>query len=286
MSNYLMKGLLSVFLLLAIWNSSIGMDRPERQAINLALRQMAHNLYLLQGDDVSKIYPVNEMDDYQFAIVLNTKINYDTLPSVLDMALKMFKVQTPYMVSIKDCKNDLVLLGYSEESYEKGMIACKGREIEEYCAKVTLTFMPEDEEAKSEWIAPLIMLLAGGMAVLFLLFKRIKKRQPNQEESSADILDVRPTIGSLKFDLPNQQLIGPDGPISLTFRESKLLGFLVANINQVVSRDQIMSNVWEDEGVVVGRSLDVFVSRLRKILKVDETVEIKSVHGVGYRLNG
>ena len=54
--------------------------------------------------------------------------------------------------------------------------------------------------------------------------------------------------------------------------------------NEVLSRDTLIAKVWEDEGVIVGRSLDVFISRLRKLLKGDDSVQIKTVHGVGYRL--
>ena len=71
---------------------------------------------------------------------------------------------------------------------------------------------------------------------------------------------------------------------TLTYRENKLLHLFAHSPNEVLERAEIMARVWEDEGVVVGRSLDVFVSRLRKYLKADPAVQIKSVHGIGYRL--
>ncbi len=54
--------------------------------------------------------------------------------------------------------------------------------------------------------------------------------------------------------------------------------------NQLLGRDLILQSVWGDEGITVGRSADVFVSRLRKLLQHDPTLRIASVHGVGYRL--
>ncbi|MBK8635534.1 MAG: winged helix-turn-helix domain-containing protein [Saprospiraceae bacterium] len=75
-----------------------------------------------------------------------------------------------------------------------------------------------------------------------------------------------------------------DDLISLTFKESKLLEILAANPNVVVSRDDLQKLVWEDEGVIVGRSLDVFISKLRKKLDQDPRLTIVSEHGKGYVL--
>ena len=70
---------------------------------------------------------------------------------------------------------------------------------------------------------------------------------------------------------------------NLTFREAKLLNYLIQNANQVLDRERILEAIWQDEGMLVGRSLDVFISRLRKLLHEDENIKIVSVHGVGYR---
>ena len=71
---------------------------------------------------------------------------------------------------------------------------------------------------------------------------------------------------------------------SLTVKEAKLLGILAESANQVVDRNRLQKEVWEDEGVIVGWSLDMFISRLRKKLEGDDTVKIVSIHGKGYRL--
>jgi DNA-binding response OmpR family regulator len=71
---------------------------------------------------------------------------------------------------------------------------------------------------------------------------------------------------------------------SLTFREAKLLQLFAENPDQLMEREFIINRIWADEGVLVGRSLDVFVSRLRKKLADDPSVAIVAVHGVGYKL--
>ena len=84
--------------------------------------------------------------------------------------------------------------------------------------------------------------------------------------------------------MPNLILVSGSTSFNLTYREAKLLSLFIGNKNQVLERDFILKSVWEDEGIIVGRSVDVFVSRLRKMLSTDSLVKISAVHGVGYRM--
>jgi DNA-binding response OmpR family regulator len=70
---------------------------------------------------------------------------------------------------------------------------------------------------------------------------------------------------------------------NLTEREADLLKYLVENANRVIKRSDILLSVWGEDDYFLGRSLDVFVSRLRKYLKADERITIENVHGVGFR---
>jgi DNA-binding response OmpR family regulator len=90
-------------------------------------------------------------------------------------------------------------------------------------------------------------------------------------------------FGNSTFDVNGQLLNSGGERYSLTFREAKLLQVLVENMERVVERDYLIQSVWVEEGVLVSRSLDVFVSRLRKKLSNDDSVSIVAVHGVGYR---
>ena len=62
------------------------------------------------------------------------------------------------------------------------------------------------------------------------------------------------------------------------------MAILAAQPNQVIKREELMKKVWEDNGVIVGRSLDTYISKLRKYLKDDDTIKLTNVHGVGYKL--
>ena len=72
--------------------------------------------------------------------------------------------------------------------------------------------------------------------------------------------------------------------ISLTDKECKVLKLLHNNFGELISRDTLMQEVWINEGVITGRSLDMFISKLRKKLSADPELRITNVHGKGYRL--
>ena len=92
------------------------------------------------------------------------------------------------------------------------------------------------------------------------------------------------SLGNLKFDEQNLQIITTDEIFQLTQMEADLLQMLLKNRNQLVKREDILVEIWGENDYFKGRSLDVFISRLRKYLKTDVSLEIKNHHGVGFTL--
>jgi two-component system, OmpR family, response regulator VicR len=91
-------------------------------------------------------------------------------------------------------------------------------------------------------------------------------------------------LGRLVFDPANQALVIGEKTFSLTYRESELLKLLSDNINQVVKREDILLRIWGNDQFFSSRSLDVFISRLRKLLQSDPSLKIENLHNIGYRL--
>jgi DNA-binding response OmpR family regulator len=92
------------------------------------------------------------------------------------------------------------------------------------------------------------------------------------------------TIGSFSFDFTNLTLQHPTGTKILTHKEAEVLRLLCENKNRVLKREEILKAVWGDDDYFLGRSMDVFISKLRKYLKDDAHVQIVNYHGVGFRL--
>lgn len=90
-------------------------------------------------------------------------------------------------------------------------------------------------------------------------------------------------IGKYQFDIKNFILFNETEKISLTQREAELLKLFLDNKNSVLKREQILTSLWGTDDYFMGRSLDVFISRLRKILINEKGISIENLHGIGFR---
>lgn len=122
-----------------------------------------------------------------------------------------------------------------------------------------------------------------SMEELLLRIRAVLRRQ--EPDGSAVELPAEPVaIGRYVFD-PRQLLLKLDGEEQrLTAREGELLAMLYAHLDQTLERDVALRAIWQDDSYHAGRSMDVFISKLRKHLAGDPQVEIRSVHGRGFRL--
>lgn len=105
--------------------------------------------------------------------------------------------------------------------------------------------------------------------------------QRTRIQKKAEIISV----GAYTFNFPKQQLqFKEEEPSLLTHREAHLLFHLIKNKNQVLDRSLILKKLWGDDDFFNGRSMDVFITKLRKKLKKDESIQILNVRGYGYKL--
>jgi DNA-binding response OmpR family regulator len=91
-------------------------------------------------------------------------------------------------------------------------------------------------------------------------------------------------IGRYHFDANKQLLTFDEKPVKLTTKESELLNLLCNNVNRVLERNFALKSIWIDDNYFNARSMDVYITKLRKYLKEDPSVEILNIHGKGYKL--
>jgi DNA-binding response OmpR family regulator len=92
------------------------------------------------------------------------------------------------------------------------------------------------------------------------------------------------TLGQYRFDFSNLTLTKDASEKTLTQKEAEVLKLLYQNRDRVLKREEILKHVWGDDDYFMGRSMDVFISKLRKYLKEDTSVQIVNYHGVGFKL--
>ena len=91
-------------------------------------------------------------------------------------------------------------------------------------------------------------------------------------------------IGRFTFDTQKQILAIDGKQTKLTTKESELLGLLCAHANEILQRDFALKTIWIDDNYFNARSMDVYITKLRKHLKEDDSIEIINIHGKGYKL--
>ncbi len=121
-----------------------------------------------------------------------------------------------------------------------------------------------------------------SMEELLLRIQAVMRRvgSANDEEHERTVLQV----GKYKFDLNNQTLSADGEVMKLTTKETDLLKILVQNKNKTLQRSVALKNVWGDDSYFNARSMDVYITKLRKLLKGDDSLKILTVHGEGFKL--
>lgn len=93
------------------------------------------------------------------------------------------------------------------------------------------------------------------------------------------------TIGKLRFSYTDLKIYNGEEPTSLTQKEAELLKFLCEHRNHILKREEVLLNVWGKDDYFLGRSMDVFITKLRKHFKADPDINLETIHGVGFRFN-
>jgi DNA-binding winged helix-turn-helix (wHTH) protein len=156
------------------------------------------------------------------------------------------------------------------------LVPCLGREQPEGCYVINLSFLQADSSQKKSYLFALALVSLVTIGFVGRAYPKNKNVILNQ--SSAAL------IGKFEFYADLRKLRLGKLSVDLSDKESQLLKLFVQQINQPVAREVLMKEVWQDNGALISRSLDVFVSRLRKKLKDDPTIQLQNVHGVGYKL--
>ncbi|MBT3208279.1 MAG: response regulator transcription factor [Bacteroidetes bacterium] len=105
-----------------------------------------------------------------------------------------------------------------------------------------------------------------------------------KSELSREVMDIIFNIGNYKFHTERQTLLFEGNEKKLTHRETEILRMLCENRNQVLERDAVLMKLWGDNSFFNARSMDVFITKLRKYLIKDSRIEIVNVRGIGYKL--
>ncbi len=246
----------------------------------ILLRRIGHELLLQSGDSTSRVLPVTKIAENEYQIRFENELTFrsDSLVNTTQRLLAIDPLARDYVVNVLNCGNTGVAYGFAiSGNIKDDIIACRGRKQPRACYMINIKFKPTGVvTVKTQY-------LLGGLPFLafvgFLFFRSAKPRKMPDDQ-----LTERFTLGSVLFDAQKRQLIINNETIDLTGTETRLLLIFASSPNETIERRRLQKEIWEDEGVIVGRSLDMFISKLRKKLEVDPNINIVVIRGKGYKL--
>jgi len=245
------------------------------QRAQLVMREIGHRILLHSGDSNSRVLPVKRISASAYQLEFESSFQFipDTLVNVIHSSLTRAGLPLTYAVNVFDCKTLSIIYGYQIGDNANTTVPCLGRDQVKDCYSIQITFQ---QAVSNNAIIGYAGLGIGLLLAGFLFLQRAQKAQRTDPSFVP--------LGSYSFSFEKRVLHTGNAAITLTDKESKILNVLSVNRNQAIDRDQLMKEVWEDEGVIVGRSLDVFVSKLRKKFPPSSRIKLVSVHGKGYKL--
>ncbi|PNQ73077.1 winged helix family transcriptional regulator [Hanstruepera neustonica] len=275
----------TVGLLLAII-SVINLLRPEShtdnfpEKVKIALRDAGNQLLLANQDSTSRILPIKELEPlkYELSFERPLKIEPDSLVSILDNSLKKTELPNEYLTEVLQCIDNEVAYSFDmKKSVDTDVIPCRGRDLPSNCYTITVLFTAAQMAESNSYLWYLLLVL-GFILIAFGFFNN--KTTTIKGQSTGEHLE----LGSFYFYPEQNKLVKQATEINLSKKECEILALFVERPNQIIKRDELTKTVWEDNGVFVGRSLDTYISKLRKKLKSDKSIKLTNVHGVGYKL--
>ena len=266
-------------LILSFWSWKLlyaGSDGKDVDAASLEIRirNIGHQLLLVAGDSSSRVLPVKKKsaNTFQLQFESHLAVEPDTLVQIVNTSLMGLDLPQSYVVNVWSCSTQEVVYGFEINREQKtDVVPCLGRSLPKACYEIEIALIPE---SKARGYAFLIVSLLFSLFLGVLIFRG---KSPVKDETA---------VGLNKFQFfPERQLLRfGNREITLTAKENQVLQIFAQSPNETISRDRIQKEVWENEGVVVGRSLDVFISKLRKKLEADPAIRIVNIHGKGYKL--
>lgn len=256
-------------------------DENFEELVKISLRDVGNKLLLSNHDSTSLILPVVKIEDskYQLSFQKRLSIHPDTLVAIVDQSFRKANLSSNYRIEVKQCLDLEVAYSYQKnENIEKSIVPCSGRFLPQKCYTIQVRFLEKVTYSSNKTIW--IIILLGSLISIVVFFP--KRRKPiktnlNSEENSI-------ALGKFQFYPNENKLIYEATEISLSKKEVELLSLFVVNPNKIIKREELSKKVWEDHGVFVGRSLDTYISKLRKKLSEDKTLKLTNVHGIGYVL--
>jgi hypothetical protein len=261
--------------------SMAGSDDFDFARREVLLRRIGHEILLQSGDSTSRVLPVKKIAENEYQIMFENDLTFqpDSLVNTTQRLLTKDPLARDYVVNVLNCANASVAYGYAISKNKKDdIVACMGRRQPIACYMINIKFKQTGiTTVRNEYFLGGLLFL-GFVGFIFL--RPVKPRRTLPGSRHTDLF----TLGSMSFDPETRKLMVNGKSIDLTKTETRVLRIFALSPNEAIERSRLQKEIWEDEGVIVGRSLDMFISKLRRKLEFDPNIKIVVIRGKGYKL--
>lgn len=283
-----MKIVGSLFLYLTFSQITFSQNNSQYQEekIKIALREIGNTLLLSNQDSITRVMPVLRInsDEYLLTLESNISIDPEVLVDATQTSFRNSEIDNEYIVEVLDCSIKEVIYSYQIKGHRgKDIVPCAGRQIPKNCYEIRVVFLSEKPNT-AQTIIPVILGGMGLLLLLTILFFKFSNLKIVKKTTLSQPVENGVRLGNYVFY--TDQRLAKQGKeiIKFTTKESEILKLLIHSPNQIITREELIKTVWEDNGVFVGRSLDMFISKLRKKIGNDTSLKIINIHGVGYKI--
>ncbi len=276
-------GLLILFSILWLFSDLANKEKEVSELAKIALRNVGHQLLLTNQDSTSLVLPVLKLEEFKYSVSFQNRLSIepDSLVSIVKQSFQKAGLSEYYIVKVIQCLDNEVAFSYKmRNEKDKSIIPCGGRSLPNSCYTLETQFLEKPTLFFSKRNFLSFLGLLGFIIILDFLVNRNKKQRTTSNTTPQN----GTSIGSYTFYQEQNKLVKDALEISLSQKECELLAIFISKPNHVIRRNELTKKVWEDKGVIVGRSLDTYISKLRKIFKADNSISFTNVHGVGYKL--
>jgi hypothetical protein len=283
--KYLYGSLLLMFIsLICVAFSMAGSDDFDIARREVLLRRIGHEILLQSGDSTSRVLPVKKIAKNEYQVSFENAFTFqpDLLVNTTQRLLAKDPLARDYVVNVLNCANASVAYGYAISKNKKDdIVTCIGRKQPMACYMINIKFKSTGiTTAKDGYFLGALLFLAF-VGFIFLRSAKPRKALPDSPDSRHTAMF---TLGLMSFDTEARKLMINGKTIDLTRTETRVLRIFALSPNEAIERSRLQKEIWEDEGVIVGRSLDMFISKLRKKLESDPNIKIVVIRGKGYKL--
>ncbi|MEJ7588652.1 MAG: helix-turn-helix domain-containing protein [Ferruginibacter sp.] len=267
-----------VILISAVEFSNNKNEIPEKH-LEVVLRDLGHQLLLSAKDSSSRVLPVKKLNENTYQISFQNDFGFvsDTLINLVQRTFQKNDLANDYIVILRNCKQNETVLAFEINSQTGDLTPCRGRTLEVGCYVIEIDLL---KKSKFNFFWLLLLIIPLSFVGFYVKTKLRKKEEKKSIIDNNDYLQ----LGNIRFYADDNVLKIENNNIPLSEKETIALKIFAENINQIVEREKLMKEIWENKGIVViSRNVDVLVSKLRKKLSDDNSIKFINVHGRGYK---